>query len=127
MASSNQGLRTIYLEYVACLNAKSYHEISRFVTDGVIHNGKELGRGGYVQLIKDSFETYPWLHFNIEMLVVDEIQQTTAARIILKGTDPEATDVPREHIFYKFQDGKISEAWSMLDGFGGVEKLAHYS
>ena len=115
------------MEYVACLNARSYENISRFVADNVIHNGKELGRAGYIQLIKDSFETYPWLHFNIGLLVVDQTQQTIAARIILKGTDPDATDAPREHIFYKFQDGKISEAWSMLDGFDGVEKLAHYS
>lgn len=127
MATPNEELRSIYMKYVACLNAKSYEDIAKFVNDDVVHNGKRLGVAGYTQLIKDSFETYPWLHFNIGMLVVDETQQTIAARLILKGTDPNATDVPREHIFYKFQHGKISEAWSMLDGFDGVEKSAHYS
>ncbi len=113
------------MEYIACLNAKSYDDISRFVGEGVVHNGRRLGIAGYTQLIKDSFETYSWLHFSIGMLVVDATQQTVAARVILKGTDSNAADVPREHIFYKFQDGKISEAWSMLEGFDGLTRLAH--
>lgn len=105
------------MDYVACLNKKAYDDISKFVDDAVIHNGRELGASGYKQLIKDSFETYRWLHFNVGLLAVDEAEQTVASRLILKGTDPEARDVPTEHVFYKFRNRKIVEVWSLLDDF----------
>jgi predicted ester cyclase len=68
-------------------------------------------------MIADGYKTYQWLHFNVGLLVVDETQQTVASRLILKGTDPNATDVPREHVIYRFKHSKISEVWSMLEGF----------
>jgi predicted ester cyclase len=116
MDNVSQDLRSIYMDYISSLNAKNYGQLSHYVHRDVVHNGKKLGVNGYRKLIQDSFESYTWLHFNVAMLVVDESQQSVASILVLKGSDPRAIGVPREHVFYSFQDGKISEVWSMLEG-----------
>ena len=117
MTDPGQGLRAIYTDYIACLNARNYDGVSRFVNKDAVHNGRQQGVTGYTQMIKESYESYPWLHFNIVMLVVDEKEESVASRLVLKGEGSAVWDGPRENVFYQFRDGKISEVWSMLEGF----------
>lgn len=116
-ATPRSTLRSIYLDYIGCLNAQDYGRLGLYVDDDAVHNGKRLGLDGYSRLIEDSFSTYSWLHFNVGILVVDEEKHLVSARLILRGTDPNATDVEREHVIYQFRDDKIAEVWSMLEGF----------
>ena len=103
--------------YITCLNSQFYQALHNYMTEDIVHNGKRIGLAGFIQLIKGDRAKHEWLHFNVSMLVVDDAKQTVACRLILKGQDPEATDLPREHAFYQFRGGKITEVWSMLDGF----------
>jgi predicted ester cyclase len=114
-------LHQIYRDYIACLNARDYDKLVTFVDQNVEHNGNRLRSRGYVQLIKDSYAKYPWLHFNIALLVVDQGQEIVSARLLLRGDQSEEeemeTDVEKENVFYQFRNGRITKVWSMLDGF----------
>jgi len=117
--------------------------LSPFVHEGVIHNDSPpMTVDEYARLISDSQRELPGLYFDAEMLVVESATQpdqhphphsagqsssqgaangTVAARLKLTykptpGTDE--TEAFYEHVFYRFQGGKISRVWSLLDGAG---------
>jgi predicted ester cyclase len=127
MAPRSPNLRKIYKDYINCLNDKDYDKLPSFLAEDVEHNGKHLGSAGYVQLIKDSYAKYPWLHYNVALLAVDETDQIVSARLILRGDNYrqsfEPHDVEREHVWYHFVDGKIRRVLSMLDGFEKADAI----
>ncbi len=62
-------LASIYRAYIACLNARDWPELGRFVHDQVRHNGNRIGLAGYRQMLENDYATIPDLHFEIELLV----------------------------------------------------------
>lgn len=122
--TSSQSLRATYKAYIACLNPDPnnselrFDGLDSFVNDDVIHNGTNLKTAkGYQAFLEGSVATYPGLHFEISMLVVDDDCQTVAAIIRITYFNKDADDsygVLTEHVFYQFKDAKIQEVWSIV-------------
>ena len=115
-------LDEIYREYIACLNSQDWQNLACFVSDEVVHNGRRLGLSGYRSMLVHDFEQIPGLHFSILLLVCEPPH--VAARLAFdcapKGTflglDVNGRQVSfTENVFYRFQTGKITEVWAVID------------
>ena len=116
-----EDLRTIYRDYLDCLNARDWDRLGEFVTDDVIHNGRPFGVVGYRAMLEDDVAAIPDLRFEIELLVVD--CDWVASRLAfdchpagdLQGV---AVDGRRatfaENVFYRFRYGRIAEVRSVV-------------
>jgi len=119
---SENTLRTLYEQYIQCLNDQNWPALGNSVHEDVFYNDKKVGLTGYRSMLENDFEQIPDLHFNIALLVVDE--QCVAARLDFACT-PKGTflGLPvngkpvrfSENVFYRFRDGKIERVWSVID------------
>ena len=50
-------LASVYRSYIACLNARDWPSLGRFVHDEVKHNGRPLGLPGYLEMLE---QDYAW-------------------------------------------------------------------
>ncbi|WP_347557734.1 ester cyclase [Robbsia sp. KACC 23696] len=115
-------LAETYEAYIACLNARDLDELGRYVADGVIHNGRQLGLSGYREMLVGDYRDIPDLQFRIDFLVVDT--SSVASRLHF-DCHPKAEFlgvavngrhvVFHENVFYRFSAGKIEEVWSVID------------
>ncbi|KEF53554.1 uncharacterized protein A1O9_10529 [Exophiala aquamarina CBS 119918] len=121
-------LRTIYNEYISTLNDMGYLRLSPFVAENVVHNSsKAMTPDEYGQMILDSTKDFKDFNFEVEDLVVEEDSVasnngdgTVAARLKLSYEPPGIQPglcrlVFYEHVFYRFEAGKISRVWSLVD------------
>ena len=115
-------LEAHYRRYIGYLNSRRTDELGNFVQDERTYNGKSLTRRDYQTFIADDVATIPDLYFDVHLLVVNA--NRVAARIIFdctpqrtfRGLEPTGKKASfAEHVFYRFQDGKIAEVWSLLD------------
>lgn len=115
-------LRTIYRDYIACLNRQDWPQLGRFVHDEVQHNGRPLGLAGYRQMLEQDFREIPDLRFEIELLICDPphvasrlaFDCTPQGRFL--GLDVDGRRVSfAENVFYEFSDGRILWVWSVID------------
>jgi len=60
-----------YRAYIACLNARDWTNLGRFIADDAKHNGRPFGLAGYRAMLEQDFRAIPDLHFNIVLLAVD--------------------------------------------------------
>lgn len=115
-------LADLYRDYIACLNARDWPKLVRYVADDVRHNGRRLGLSGYREMLEQDCDDIPDLRFNIERLVVDPPH--LASRIVF-DVAPRASFlglavngrriVFAENVFYAFAGGKIAQVWSVID------------
>ncbi|SCW33391.1 Predicted ester cyclase [Rhizobium mongolense subsp. loessense] len=115
-------LSTIYRGYIACLNARDWQQLRRFVGDDVRHNGRRLGLAGYRAMLERDFEEIPDLRFDVQLLTSDP--PLIACRLAFDCT-PKGTflGLPvngqrvffTENVFYRFDREKIDEVWSIID------------
>lgn len=115
-------LEGIYRGYIACLNARDWPQLERFVHPEALHNGRLLGLAGYRSMLENDYREIPDLGFNIELLTVDP--PYVAARLAFDCT-PSGTfmGLPvngrqvafAENVFYRFDEGKVCEVWSVID------------
>jgi predicted ester cyclase len=119
--SSNE-LADRYRGYIDCLNRQDWAQLHRFVHDEVRHNGRPLGLAGYRAMLEQDYRDIPDLRFEIDWLVSEPPR--VAARLAFDCTPRGrflglAVDGRRvafaEHVFYRFQDGKVHGVWSILD------------
>lgn len=115
-------LAAIYRAYIACLNARDWAQLERFVTDDVVHNGKRIGVSGYRAMLERDVEQIPDLRFDIRLLVADA--SLVAARLWFDctpcgefmGLRVDGRRVAfAENVMYRFRDGRIEEVWSVID------------
>lgn len=115
-------LTSIYRAYIACLNARDWSGVGRFVHPQVVHNGRALGLAGYVEMLQGDVRDIPDLRFELELLAVDG--SMAASRLafdctpkgLLLGLPVNGRRITfREHAFYAFEAGLISQVWSILD------------
>lgn len=115
-------LTGIYRAYIACLNRRAWDELGRFVHDDVVHNGRALGLAGYRGMLEEDVRRIPDLRFAVDVLACDAA--TVAARLLFDCTPRGvflglAVDGRRirfaEHVFYRFEGGRIETVWSILD------------
>ncbi|KAJ7141763.1 hypothetical protein C8R43DRAFT_587643 [Mycena crocata] len=122
--AADMPLKAQYQAYIKQLNAQktSDDDLAAFVHDSVTHNARQLTRSEYGAMIAASITGAPDLYFDVHTLVVDETQ--VASRIHFDCT-PVSEFVGRqptggkvafyEHVFYRFEEGRIREVWSFLD------------
>ncbi len=115
-------LPDLYRSYIACLNERDWARLGNFVDETVEHNGRPLGLAGYRAMLEDDVRTIPDLRYAVALLVCEPPH--VAARLAF-DCSPTATflglriDGRRvsftENVFYRFENGKITSVWSVVD------------
>lgn len=113
---------SMFEAYIACLNARNWSHLGKFVATDVVHNGRLLGADGYRAMLEENCRDIPDLHFNADLVVADEGH--VACRLRFDCTPvKDFLGVPvngrrvvfHEHAFYTLRDGKIAEVFSVID------------
>lgn len=112
----------LYRNYLACLNDRRWPTLGEHVADDVVHNGRALGLSGYRAMLEDDTHAIPDLEFVPEFLLADDrvvscrlVFQCTPQRVFL-GFEPTGQRVSFvEHVFYRYDDRRIGEVWSLID------------
>ena len=120
-----------YRRYIRYLNDRRLRELEEFVHDALVYNGETKTRVEYQNLIAESVSAAPDLYFNIGLLVVQGNHvacrldfNCTPQREFL-GLQPNGKPVAfAEHVFYRFDQGKIAQVWSLIDRSAVAEQLA---
>ena len=115
-------LEETYRGYLACLNAQDWPNLGRFVAENARRNGEFLGLAGYRAMLEADFRAIPDLAFVIELLTVDpphvaaRLRFDCSPRGMFLGLAVNGRRVSfAENVFYRFEDGKIAEVWSVID------------
>lgn len=115
-------LAKIYRDYIACLNRQDWPKLGQFVDDEAIHNGRQIGLSGYLEMLERDFSEIPDLHFNVRMLISEppyiasRIGFDCAPKGRFLGLDINGKRVSfAENVIYEFRGGKIVEVWSVID------------
>jgi predicted ester cyclase len=115
-------LREFYLDYIACLNARDLGRLDAFVSEAVEYNGERIGLAGYRQMLEQDIAAIPDLHYDVTVLVSEP--PCIAARLRFACTPGgEFMGLPvngrrvsfSENVFYKFEDRRIAQVWSVID------------
>ena len=64
-------LSNVYRDYIDYLNKQDWPRLGQFVHDGAIHNGRQIGLSGYLEMLERDFDEIADLYFNIDMLIAD--------------------------------------------------------
>ena len=112
----------LYQDYIACLNSRKLDKLHLFVDAAVIYNHKEIGLPGYIKMLEQNYREIPDLTFTVSLLISEK--QYVASHLSFDCT-PTASflSLPvngrriqfTENVFYKFQDKRIVEVWSVID------------
>jgi predicted ester cyclase len=115
-------LEAIYRGYLACLNAQDWQNLRQFVGETARRNGEFLGLAGYRVMLEADFRAIPDLAFVIERLAVDaphvaaRLRFDCSPRGVFLGLPVNGRRVSfAENVFYRFDEGKIIEVWSVID------------
>lgn len=115
-------LAATYRDYLACLNDRRWDDLGECVSDDVVRNGERLGLSGYRAMLEADTQAIPDLQFNAEILMADE--RNVACRLVFTctpkrtflGVEPTGQQVTfAEHVFYRFEHGRIAQVWSVID------------
>jgi predicted ester cyclase len=119
---SEQDLTTVYRDYLACLNERRWDDLARFVADDVVYNGRSVGLSGYRSMLEADVQATPDLQFSPEILLADGdvvscrlFFRCTPQRALLGIAATGARISFAEHVFYRFDRGRIAEVWSLID------------
>lgn len=115
-------LAEIYRGYIACLNARDWPNLGWFVHEEAHYNGKRIGLAGYREMLEGDFRAIPDLRFNIEVRIADppwvtsrlQFDCTPAGMLLGLAVNGGRVSIS-ENVFYEFEDGRIRNAWSVID------------
>ena len=119
---SEKLLEKLYRDYIDCLNDRRFEDLGFFVDKDAVHNGQALGVGGYRAMLERDIQQIPDLLFQIELLIIkdhfvasrlrfDVTPNGNFLRLPVNGQKVSFT----ENVFYRFNEGKIVEVWSVID------------
>ncbi len=115
-------LKVHYSNYIATLNERRFEDLPAFVADELVYNGASLTGQQYREMLEDDVQRIPDLFFDVQHLVVDDgyvacrIRFDCTPREPFQGREPNGSRVVfSEHVFYRFQDDRITQVWSLLD------------
>ncbi|GLY39783.1 ester cyclase [Amycolatopsis sp. NBRC 101858] len=115
-------LETRYRAYLTCLNERRFADLPDFAHDPVVHNGRTLSNAEFQALLKRDAAEIPDLAYVIEGLVVQGNQVACRIRfdctpaVDFRGLPTAGKAVSfAEHVFYRYENGKIAEIWSLID------------
>jgi predicted ester cyclase len=122
IAMTKDNLSDIYRRYLACLNGQDWPQLQHFVHDEVHHNGKRIGLSGYREMLERDYAQIPDLHFSVQLLVSDPPHIASRLHFICTpkgqflGLPVDGKRVSfAENVFYRFQEDKIEQVWSIID------------
>jgi predicted ester cyclase len=132
MASvTDDDLRTVYRDYLACLNERRWGDLGHFVADDVSYNGESVGLSGYRSMLEADTRAIPDLRFVAEILLADGDVVSCRLRFDCTpereflGFEPRGRRISFvEHVFYRFADRRIAEVWSLIDKEAIREQLS---
>ena len=122
MRATADSLERIYNGYLDCLNRQDWPHLGQFVATDVRHNGRPFGLAGYQRMLEGDFRAIPDLQFRAEFIVTNP--PLLGCRLVFDCTPvadlfgiavngrPVRFD---EHVFYRFETGRIAEVWSIID------------
>lgn len=117
-----QELKFRYLDYLDCLNRQDWPHLGAFVSESVVHNGRQIGLTGYREMLEVDFRVIPDLRFDPDLITVEPPR--VACRLAFDcrpvGT---AFGLPvngrrvqfHENVFYQFEADRIAQVWSIID------------
>jgi predicted ester cyclase len=121
-----------YRGYLTCLNERHFEDLPRYVHDPVVHNDRTLNIAEFQALLRLDATEIPDLHYAIERLVIQDEQVACRIRFActpaasFRGLPPIGQPISFvEHVFYRYQGGKIAEIWSVIDMDAIREQLGH--
>lgn len=100
-----------YRSYIDCLNRQNWDDLSQYVDNEVVHNGRPLNLSGYRNMLVQDFADIPDLRFEIELL--DPSPRLVAARLGLSVGGRTVSFA--ENVFYEVKLAKIASVWSVID------------
>lgn len=124
-------LRERYQAYLDCLNRQAWTELGRHVDEAVEHNGRPLELAGYQAMLEGDHAAIPDLHFAARRLVVEppwlaaQLDFDCTPRGELFGLAVNGRRVRfSEHVFYRFENGRIREVRSVIETAAIAAQLA---
>ena len=115
-------LEARYRAYLACLNERRFTDLATFAHDPVVHNDRTLTIAGFRALLERDTTEIPDLHYAIERLIVQDDQVACRIRFDctpvrpFRGIPPTGERISFvEHVFYRYETGKIAQIWSLVD------------
>ncbi len=112
----------VYARYLDVLNDRRFEDLDQVVHDRVTHNGRDLSRGEFADLLREDVATIPDLHYELRRLVVDgadlaaRLWFSCTPRRPFRGVDTGGRRVGfAEHVFYELRDGRIAAIESVVD------------
>lgn len=122
MAADPSDLESVYRAYVDALNGRRFDDLGRFVQDRLAYNGDPRSLAQYRALLEEDVRVVPDLRYEIDDLVV--AGDRVAARLgfdchpsgVLLGVPVDGRRlVFAEHVFYRFDAGRIVDVRSLID------------
>lgn len=120
--ASGAALEQRYRDYLAVLDERRFDDLSAFVADVVVHDDVTMSGQQYREAREDEVRRIPDLSFQVlHVLVAGDL---VAARLrfdctpvlAFRGREPSGSPVAfTEHVFYRFEGGRIAQVWSLLD------------
>ena len=115
-------LKQHYSNYITTLNERRFDDLGIFVSDELVYNDATMTAGQYRELLEDDVRRIPDLFFDVQQCIVDDgyvacrIRFDCSPRESFRGLEPTGSRVVfDEHVFYRFQEDRIAQVWSLLD------------
>ena len=118
----NDDLEARYLAYLAVLNERRLDDLVHFVHERLTYNDEEITGRGYRAMIAADVAAIPDLVFDPHLVVASG--DRVACRLVFRctptdtflGFTPDGAQVSfAEHVFYRFEGGRIAHVWSLID------------
>jgi predicted ester cyclase len=119
---SHGDLLAVYRAYLRCLNERQWPRLGEFVADHLSYNGIRMSVHDYRAMLEADVHAIPDLQFHAEVLLADG--DVVACRLFFHctpqhtflGFEPTGGQVSfPEHVFYRFEDQRIVQVWSVID------------
>ena len=128
-------LESRYRAYLAALNDRRLDDLVDHVHDELTYNGEPMMRQQYQDLIAADLAAAPDLLYDAELVVAasDAAGDQVACRLVLDcaprgellGFRPDGARLRfAEHVFYRYEDGRIAAVRSMIDRAAIAEQLS---
>ncbi len=115
-------LLAVYRDYLTCLNERRWAELGTFVADRLSYNAKQLTVDDYRAMLQSDVRAIPDLWFHPELLLADD--HVVSCRLLFQctpqhpflGFEPTGQRFTfAEHVFYRFENRRITDVWSLID------------
>jgi predicted ester cyclase len=119
---SESELTVVYRDYLRCLNERRWSGLGEFVAGELTYNGRPMRLADYRAMLENDVAAIPDLQFHSELLLADG--HVVACRLYFRctpqqtflGFEPTGEQVSfAEHVFYRFENRRIVEVWSLID------------